>query len=95
MARKKVVVSDVVKEIQNLLKENKLIIGKDRTLKDLKRGKIKKIFLANNYPEDLINDIKYYTNLAKVEVIVTEKNNEELGLLCKKPFFISVLGVKK
>lgn len=95
MAKKKIVISETVKEIQNLLKENRVLIGKDITIKCLKKDMIKKIFLSSNCPEKIIKEIKYYASLAEVEVVSIEKNNEELGLLCKKPFFISVLGVKK
>ena len=84
-----------ISEIKKALKNKKVIIGTERTLKNLKLGKISKIFLTSNCSEDIKKDIKYYSKLAKVEVVQLKQPNDELGALCKKPFSISVLSVVK
>lgn len=81
-------------DLRVALKEKKVIIGKDKTLKLIRRGAIKKVYLANNCPEDLREDVKHYGKLFKVEVKETKKSNEELGVFCKKPFSISICSIK-
>jgi len=81
-------------EIKKLLGKENLIIGTDRTTKMLKRGELKKIFLAKNTAEETKKDIEYYAELSGVEVENLKETNEEIGILCKKPFSISVIGMK-
>jgi large subunit ribosomal protein L30e len=83
-----------IDEIKKLLKSESLIIGTKQTIKELKASGLKKVFLANNCPEQVKEDIKHYSELSKTEVVYLDIPNDELGDVCKKPFFISVLGVK-
>ena len=85
---------DAITEIPKLAKEDKLFIGKDLTLKNLKTGKVKKVFLSSNCPVETIEDIKHYAELAKVDTEILDIPNDEIGVLCKKLFSISVLGLR-
>ena len=82
-------------EIKKLIKSKKLIIGTDRTINNLKLGKVDKVIVSSNCPEKVVNDIKHYTGLSKAETIKVPYPNEELGVICKKPFSISVLSILK
>lgn len=82
-----------LKLIKTRVQEGKAIIGSASVLKNLKSKNLIKVFLAKNCPEDLKSDIGHYARLAEVPVISLEQSNEELGILCKKNFFISVVGV--
>jgi large subunit ribosomal protein L30e len=82
-------------EIRKLLKSEKLVIGTDNTMKQLKKGKLQKILLASNCEEKTEKDIEYYAKMSETEVVKTDILNDELGTICKKPFSISVLGVLK
>ncbi len=43
--------------------------------------------------EELILTIdKFYYTMAGIPVIVLEQDNEELGITCKKNFFVAVVG---
>ena len=84
-----------ITEIKKALKEGKAIIGTEKTLKNLKLGKVSKVFLTSNCPSSVKKDVKYYSKLAKAEVVQLKQPNDELGALCKKPFSISVLSVAK
>ena len=94
MAKQKVVSSNV-EEIRKLLGSKGLIIGTELTLKNLKIGKILKVFVSSNCAEAVRKDIDYYAGLSSAKVIVLEEPNDELGVICKKPFSISVLSVLK
>ena len=78
--------------LDDVLKEAKFIIGRDRTLKMLKNDKLKTIFLASNCKEEDKREIKKYARLNNTEVIELDINNKELGARCKKLFSISVLS---
>ncbi|MBL7054783.1 ribosomal L7Ae/L30e/S12e/Gadd45 family protein [Candidatus Woesearchaeota archaeon] len=82
-------------ELKKLLKENNPVIGTDKTIKSLKRGKISKVIITSNCPEKVQEDIEHYSGLAKAEVLKTKYPNDELGVICKKPFAISVLSILK
>lgn len=82
-------------EIKKLLKEKKLVIGTERTIKNLKLGKVAKVIITSNCNEKLQKDIDYYAALGKTEVLKIKYPNEELGIMCKKPFAISVLSILK
>ena len=84
-----------LEELKKLAEGDKLVIGKDETMKALKTGSLSKVFVAKNIPKSVKEDINYYAELAKIEVVEIDRSNEELGTLCKKPFSISVLGVEK
>ncbi len=86
--------ADILDEIRGVLKDGNAIIGTERTMKLLRQGKIKKIFLAANTNERVRGDIKHYSKIDSVAVVELGINNEELGTLCRKPFSISVIGIK-
>ena len=82
-------------ELKKLFKSKSLIIGTERTIKSLKKGGIDKVFLSSNCPENVEKDMNYYASLGKAEVVKLQYPNDELGVICKKPFSISVLSLLK
>lgn len=84
-----------VDEIKKMLKSGNLIIGAERTVKALRNDELTKIFLASNAKESLVKDIEHYAAIAKVEVEKLTIPNDDLGVICKKPFLISCIGLKK
>ena len=92
MAKKKEL-SEELKLLRDQVKEGKAIVGKDRVIKALKTGNLSKIFLAKNTAEDTKENVEHYTKLSNVSVIVLGLDNEEIGVLCKKNYFISVVGI--
>lgn len=79
-----------LKELKKALEENKLVIGSERTLKEMRRSKAKEVFMAKNCPEDIKKQVGHYAKIAKIELTELDKTNEELGVLCKKPFSINL-----
>ena len=84
-----------MEDIKKLVKEKKVFIGKDQTLKNLRLGKVSKVLLASNCPAELKETIKRYSKMSGASVEQLDVPNDELGILCRKHFFISVMGVKK
>ena len=84
-----------IDDIKKVVKEGKAVIGTGAVLKNLKLGKLIKVFVTVNCPADVKESVKHYAELAKVDVVQLKQPNTELGTVCKKPFSISLLGVKR
>ncbi len=77
-------------QLKQDLKKGTPFFGAEVNLKKAQRGELKKIYLTKNCKEKetLLKQAKN----SEIEIIELEQNNVELGVLCKKPFSISVLG---
>ena len=82
-------------EIKKLIKAKNLVIGTEKTVKSLKLGRVDKVILSSNCAEHTVNDINYYASFSKAETIRVRYPNDELGVICKKPFSVSVLSILK
>ena len=84
-----------MEDFKKLVKEGKAYVGTKETLKQIKQGGVKKVYLASNCPASVKTDVKKYAELSSTEVEELAVPHEALGIICKKQFSISVLGVKK
>lgn len=87
--------ADAIEEVKKIAKAGKAIFGREETLKALKLGKVGKVYVTVNCPEDVKADIVYYAELSGAEVINLSIPNDEMGTICRRPFVISVLSVLK
>jgi large subunit ribosomal protein L30e len=78
--------------LRKALKEQKLIYGSKETIKNLKRGIVKEVFLASNAQQKIKDDINYYSKIANIKVNELRQNSEELAIICKKNFLVSVIS---
>ena len=78
-------------EIRKLLGTDKIIIGTDRTIKALAAGKLKRVILAGNCDLETVTRVQEIAGKASIEKVT--ESNEELGVMCKKPFRIAVIGL--
>jgi len=84
-----------MKYLKEAIKEGKgLIFGTHRTLKKLKMGEIKKVYVSSNCPEEVLGDLEHYSKIHNIPLVKLKENNEELGIICKKSFHISVLSLE-
>ncbi len=84
-----------MEEIRKLLGSDKLIMGKERTMKELRKGTLAKVFVASNVDVKTKKDLEYYKELSSFDLVDVGMTNEELGTLCRKPFSIAVMGLLK
>ncbi|OVE74541.1 hypothetical protein BVX95_02110 [archaeon D22] len=87
--------TETVAKIKKLIEDEKIVLGTNVTLKELKKGNLSKVYLSSNVPASVKEDIEHYAKIADVEVVVTQLTNEDFGVICKKSFLISVSGQKK
>jgi ribosomal protein L30E len=88
------ITDEEIKTLKTRITEKKMVIGTDCILKGIKKSILTKIYLASNCPIKVKEDISYYARLASIPVIKLELNNEEIGIMCKKNFLVSAIGVK-
>ena len=82
-------------ELKKQVGNKKLIAGTKRALKELKMGNVKTIFLASNCPKETKSEIETNARLNKTEVSQLDVNNEDLGVVIKKPFPVSIVFLLK
>jgi ribosomal protein L30E len=94
MAKKKEI-DEQIQLLKEKIKDDKIIIGAENVFKSIKTNKLNKIFLSSNCPQKNKEDILHYAKLIDLPVVELKMDNEELGVFCKKNFFVSVIGVIK
>ena len=82
-------VVEIQKNIDNM------IIGTKRSIEELKKGKVARVYLSSNCPDEVSEDIKRYAEMADIPITELNYSNEQIGLLCRKPYMISVLSLRK
>ena len=82
-------------EIKKMLKSGSVVIGTERTLKNLKLGRVQSVLISSNCPAKVESDLSYYAGLSGAELNKLSYPNDELSIICKKPFSISVLALLK
>jgi ribosomal protein L30E len=86
---------ETMTDIKKLVKEETIVYGTEQAFKHLKKGDATKVLISSNCPEDLKVQITQLAEIAKAEVEQLDIPNDELGVVCKKQFAISVLAVLK
>lgn len=91
MVKKQSSVTDIKKE----LKTRKIVIGTKIVIKNLRLNKLEKVYIASNCNESSKKELEYYSKLLNIPIITLKQPNDELGVICKKQYSISMLGVLK
>ena len=86
---------ELKKEIQDAVKDGTAVLGYRESIESIKNDTPRNVVIANNVPEDKLDEINHNTRLASIEVDVFDGDSKELGLICGKPFPVLVLVIKK
>ncbi len=81
---------DLKKKIRD---KEKLVFGKQSILKLARENKLKEVILPSKSFHN--KDMLFLKENFDIKIEEIPQNSEELGALCKKPFAISILGIKK
>jgi large subunit ribosomal protein L30e len=84
-----------VSEIKQALKNKRAVIGWNSVERLIKTGKAAKIFISAKASSQVRDDVLHYSKLGGFEVEDFKGDAYELGVVCKKPFPVSVLAVKE
>ncbi|MBN1786129.1 MAG: 50S ribosomal protein L30e [Candidatus Methanofastidiosa archaeon] len=84
---------DIAREIRKAMETGKVIIGTDKSLVALKTGDAKIIIYANNCKKESKDDLDYYSKLGNVPTLAYKGTGVDLGMVCGKPFVVSMIAV--
>lgn len=84
--------ADEISDFKKLLAAHKLVLGTEETIKKARQGKVSKIYLAANCEQTVKKDITHLCKISNLPFVELSQTNEEIGVICKKPFAISVIG---
>lgn len=81
--------------IKTKIKQNKVTFGYKNVIKLTKTQKPELIIIVKNFPKDKRRILEYNAKISKIEIKEYSDDGINLGLLCGKPFPISVLAIKR
>lgn len=95
LSRKKVKEFDVNINIKVAYNTGKMLYGKAQVLKQVRQDPFKMIIIANNCPDELVTQLRYYNSLINNRIFIHRYKGSswELGLAMGKPYMISVIGI--
>jgi large subunit ribosomal protein L30e len=76
-----------------VMKSGKAVLGYKSTIKALRKGNLKAIFVSSNTPSIVKAEINYYSLLANTNVYQYVGNNIDLGSACGRYHRVAVLGI--
>ena len=76
-----------------VMKSGKPVLGYKQTLKSLRKGLLKAIFVAHNTPSIIKAEVNYYSVLSNTHIYHYTGNNIDLGSACGKYHRVAILGI--
>lgn len=86
---------EALAELRKHVQGNKLVMGTAEVIRLLKQGKLAEVFSANNCSVEVKGNLERLCEASGCQITELPVPNDELGVLCKKPFSIAVVGVLK
>lgn len=72
------------------IKKKKPLLGLEITLKKVRKKQVSKVYVASS--SQAKEQLLHLGKSMGVEIVLLDENSKELGILCKKPFSISVIS---
>jgi large subunit ribosomal protein L30e len=85
--------SELEREIKNLMRTGKFILGTRKSLKALLLGRAKAVVVADKILPAIEADVVHYARLGGVLVIKFPGTSYELGLACGRQHPVSVIAI--
>jgi len=84
----------VEEDVQSANKANRIVLGYRKSRNFIRMNDAKLMVLARNAPEKIKKEMEHDAKIAGVKVKMFDGSSKELGVLCGKPYPVSVLVVK-
>ena len=84
---------DIDRGIRVAVDTGDVTLGSEKSIQSLKLGKGLLAVVASNSPEDIIEDVNYYSKLSEIPIHIYDGTSVELGSVCGKPFTVATLVV--
>ena len=92
MAKKEI--QEEIVRIKKAIEENKEVIGTKQVKSGLMNNELKEVIISSNCPVDVKEDLQRVADINGTLLTVIEQANDELGVVCKKPYSIAVMAIK-
>lgn len=89
----KIETSDLSVELKKLLAAKKLLFGAEETVKALRKGGVQKVYIVATCNDVVRSDVETLCKVSGVELVTLSQSSDEIGVICKKPFGVSVISV--
>lgn len=83
------------KEIKDANDNNKLVIGSNNINKCLKKDSLSTVIYASNCPEKTKKYLKHHASISNIKIKEFDGTSQKMGEVCRKPFNIILIGIKK
>ena len=90
---KKTQTESVNSKLALVMKSGKAVLGYKSTMKAMRKGHLKAVFIASNTPSLVKSEITYFASLVSTNVYPYSGTNIDLGEACGKFHRIAVLGI--
>ena len=85
--------SSVDHELRMALNTGRVHLGTKIAMRELRRGRAKIAILSSNCPDQTRDEIETHGRLSNIPVLEHQKDSIDLGVLCGKPFPVSVIVI--
>jgi large subunit ribosomal protein L30e len=85
---------DLDRGIRVAVDTGNVTLGSSKSIQGLKLGRGKLVIIASNCPEEVEEDVMYYSQLSEIPVYTYNGSSVELGSVCGKPFTVATMIVK-
>lgn len=84
---------DVDRGIRVAVDTGDVTLGSEKSVQSLKLGKGQLVVVAENSPNEILEDVEYYSKLSEIPVHTYNGTSVELGSVCGKPFTVATLVI--
>ncbi len=84
---------DIKGDIGTVLKTGKISVGSKNVLSGLLTASPKLVLISGNCPNNLKEQVVYYSMLSNIPYTITDETSAELGSICGKPFPASAVAI--
>ena len=84
-----------LERIRKAAEQGRLTLGYETTLKALRAGRVEVVFTAANAPEELVEDVKHYAELAGVAYSPLAATSDVIGTAARKQYPVSIIAILK
>ncbi len=85
--------ADLANDIRLAVDSGKAVFGVKESVDSIMASKAKAVVVSSSNKKDRINDIMHLAKISEVQVIVFQGNPMNLGVVCGKPYSVSVLSI--
>lgn len=85
--------ADLANDIRLAVDSGKTVFGIKESTDSILKNTAKAVIVASSNKKDRINDIMHLAKISNIKIVVFDGNPMNLGVVCGKPFSVSVAAI--